>query len=225
MAYIEKYITLEQYRGEYKSQGKSYMGFVIGYGYCYTSGFAIQPPHMNGYSPSCERLHGDDSHYIMGEQQIEDTSPEAVKLSLRGLFVNGEAVITIKSGMTLGHLAALFDVTVGELVRWNNIKNPNMIQKGQGIRVRDKNYIPNIINVEPRDQGEIKPYNPNFFGIIENWLHSPTEYTHNDDSHSAGAVAITKFVGRVVYSTCLMTLGSHCNVLHRYGEDILMLLT
>lgn len=152
MAYRDKYITYERYQSEYKSLKKLYIGFVIGYGYCYTSGFAIQPLHMKGYSPSYGRLYGNDSHYILGERQIEDRSPEAVKLSLQGLFFNGEAVITVEQGMTLSYIARLFDVSVDELVRWNNIENPNKIYVGQKIRI----YKDNTPSVITSTQGESK---------------------------------------------------------------------
>ncbi|MCC8171541.1 MAG: LysM peptidoglycan-binding domain-containing protein [Parabacteroides sp.] len=66
---------------------------------------------------------------------MEETTPETVKLSLRGLFKDGKAVVTVVPGITLSAIAALFDVTVDELVQWNNIDNPNKITVGQKITI------------------------------------------------------------------------------------------
>lgn len=140
----EVYITLEEYREKYLVMGKLYEGFVIDYGYAYTKAKAFQPAHMKGYSPIIGSLYGNDSHYALGRQQHIDTSIEMRKLSLRGLFklnvpfANNEAEITVRKGMTLSTIAALFDVTVADLVSWNKIKDPNRIFVGQKIRIIDK---------------------------------------------------------------------------------------
>ena len=44
---------------------------------------------------------------------------------------NSDGTYTVKSGDTLSSIAAEFGVTVDELVKWNNISNPNMIYVGQ----------------------------------------------------------------------------------------------
>lgn len=43
---------------------------------------------------------------------------------------------TVKSGDTLSGIAAKYGTTVDQLVKWNNIKNPNLIYAGQTIRVK-----------------------------------------------------------------------------------------
>lgn len=144
MTYKEVYITLKEYREKYLALGKLYEGFVIDYGYAYTKAKAFQPAHMNGYSPTIGRLYNYDSHYALGREQHIDTSIKARKLSLRGLFklhtpfAKNQAEITVKQGMTLSGIAAWFDVTVAELVDWNNIKDPNRIFVGQKIIIMDK---------------------------------------------------------------------------------------
>lgn len=44
-------------------------------------------------------------------------------------------VYTIRSGDTLGKVAAAFKVTVANLVSWNKIQNPNVVFVGQKVRV------------------------------------------------------------------------------------------
>lgn len=144
MTHKEVYISLKEYREKYLALGKLYEGFVIGYGYAYTKAKAFQPAHMNGYSPTIGRLYDYDSHYALGREQHIDTSMQARKLSLKGLFklnapfAKNQAEIIIKQGMTLSGIAAWFDVTVAELVEWNNIKDPNRIFVGQKIIIMDK---------------------------------------------------------------------------------------
>lgn len=42
----------------------------------------------------------------------------------------------VKKGDTLTKIAKKFNTTVGHLVSWNNIKNPNLIKVGQKLRVK-----------------------------------------------------------------------------------------
>src|SRR5690606_16464754 len=42
---------------------------------------------------------------------------------------------TVKRGDTLSHIAKRFGTTVNELVRLNNIKNPNLIFPGQELKI------------------------------------------------------------------------------------------
>ena len=44
-------------------------------------------------------------------------------------------VITIEDGDTLGALAKKFRCSVDDLCRWNDIKDPNVIQAGQKLKV------------------------------------------------------------------------------------------
>src|SRR5690606_27985815 len=45
------------------------------------------------------------------------------------------ATYTVKKGDTLSHIAKRFGTTVNELVRLNNIKNPNLIYPGQKLKI------------------------------------------------------------------------------------------
>src|SRR5690606_24658011 len=45
------------------------------------------------------------------------------------------ATYTVKKGDTLSHIAKRFGTTVNELVRLNNIKNPNLIYVGQKLKI------------------------------------------------------------------------------------------
>ncbi len=47
----------------------------------------------------------------------------------------GKTLYTVKSGDTLSELAIRFDTTVGDLVKLNNIQNPNLIYVGQRLRI------------------------------------------------------------------------------------------
>ena len=52
--------------------------------------------------------------------------------------VSGGTIITytIQAGDTLSAVAKKFNVTVDQLARWNDIKNPNIITVGQQIKVK-----------------------------------------------------------------------------------------
>ena len=205
MSYIERYITLEEYQNKYIGMGNHYQGFVIGYGYITMKSKVMMPPNQSGYNPTWRNMPPALTHNIIFYEYDEDRSVEAIKLSLRGLFVNGEVKITIRSGMTLSRIASLFDVAVSDLVDWNNIENPDRIMVGQKIVIRDNKKVPDLskfvnLTVEPRDHGEIRPYEPNFWGMIEEWFNSPTDmvYLPGAISPSVGTV-VTKFAGRVLY--------------------------
>jgi LysM repeat protein len=126
---------------------------------------------MRAFNPTSGQLYGDDSHTIIMEQQIEDRRPEAVKLSLNGLFENGKAVITVPQGVTLSHIAALFDVSVDEIARWNNLPDPNLIQVGQKLTIHQAftfSRDPRLSNIDPNSYyGTISAYKPNIF----EWIH------------------------------------------------------
>lgn len=134
MAYKEIYISKETYENLHIARNVLYEGFVINYGYAYAKAVVIQPSHWNGYNPVPlvnEKASLSSLHRI---QQFDD-SIEARKLSLRGLFYNGEATIEVAENMNLSVIAELFDVTINDLVSWNNIKNENLIFKGQKIKI------------------------------------------------------------------------------------------
>ena len=47
----------------------------------------------------------------------------------------GYFVYTVVKGDTLGRIASAYGVTVRDLVRWNNIADPNLILIGQKLRI------------------------------------------------------------------------------------------
>ena len=46
-------------------------------------------------------------------------------------------IYTVKRGDNLTKIAKMYGVTVSDLVKWNNIKNPNLIYPGQKIIIKD----------------------------------------------------------------------------------------
>ncbi|MBI2543427.1 MAG: LysM peptidoglycan-binding domain-containing protein [Candidatus Aenigmarchaeota archaeon] len=66
------------------------------------------------------------------------TSTPTIQVVLKVTPAAETAVYTIKSGDTLGEIASRYNVSIDELVKENNIQNPNVIHSGQEIR------IPNI---------------------------------------------------------------------------------
>ena len=46
-------------------------------------------------------------------------------------------IYTVKRGDNLTKIASMYGVTVSDLVKWNNIKNPNLIYPGQKIIIKD----------------------------------------------------------------------------------------
>lgn len=42
----------------------------------------------------------------------------------------------VKKGDTLTSIAKKYKTTINQLVKWNNIKNPNVIEVGQKLRVK-----------------------------------------------------------------------------------------
>ena len=47
-----------------------------------------------------------------------------------------EEYYTVKSGDALSTIAQKYGTTVAQLVKWNNIKDPNLIYPGQTLRVK-----------------------------------------------------------------------------------------
>lgn len=129
----ERYISIDVFVGKYLGGANLFQGYVIGLGYIRTVQRVMPPPHLNGQSPETRIVPYEASHFMIASEMKSDCSPEAVKQSLKGLFVDGKATVTVKDGMTLSAIASLFDVTVDDLVRWNKIEDPNKIVVGQKI--------------------------------------------------------------------------------------------
>lgn len=138
----ERYISLDVFMGKYASTGDLYQGYVIGYGYVNIVQRVGHPLHLNGRNPRPELVPYTERHFELVSEMVPDRSPEMVHKSLKGLFTNGEAVITVKAGMTLSGIASVFNVTVDDLVRWNHIEDPDKIVVGQKIKITDANRIP-----------------------------------------------------------------------------------
>lgn len=137
-----RYVSADVFLNKYFGRNKLYEGYVIGFGYVKIINRAIQPCHLNGFNPEVRMIPFEDTHFEIESKMESDRSPAAVKQSLKPLFVNGETSITVGTGMTLSSIASFFGVTVDDLVRWNNIENPDKIYVGQNIKIVDKSYLP-----------------------------------------------------------------------------------
>ena len=137
-----RYVSADVFLNKYFGKNKLYEGYVIGFGYVKVINRAIQPCHLNGFNPEVRMIPYEDTHFDIEAKMESDRSSAAVKQSLKPLFVNGETSITVGAGMTLSSIAAFFGVTVDDLVRWNNIGNPDKIYVGQNIKIVDKSYLP-----------------------------------------------------------------------------------
>ncbi|MCF8564159.1 LysM domain-containing protein [Alicyclobacillus tolerans] len=73
----------------------------------------------------------------------------------------------VQSGDTLGTIAAKYDTTVQAIVQANGIKNPNMIHKGQILRIPTHHY---------EDSHK-------YHGHHGHHYHSSHEYTDDHDDH------------------------------------------
>lgn len=137
-----RYVSADVFVNKYIGGNKIFEGYVIGFGYVKVINIAIQPPHLNGFSPEVRNIPYEESHFEIDSKMEADRSLAAVKQSLRGLFINGKTSITVESGMTLSGIASLFNVTVDDLVRWNNIENPDKISVGQRVTIVNNSYLP-----------------------------------------------------------------------------------
>lgn len=61
---------------------------------------------------------------------------DAVQAEVNRLLESEPRYYTVKNGDTLSEIAEDFGTTVDQLVRWNNIYNPDLIYPGQKLRVR-----------------------------------------------------------------------------------------
>lgn len=108
-----------------RTQGIPYTGFVIGEGYA----FVEYQEYSQSSNGDIVNMNGDipwGQLYIPGIIQVQciDTSIEMVKKSLKGLFQkNGCATYIVCEGDTLSYIAEMFDVTVENLIKWNNLSN------------------------------------------------------------------------------------------------------
>lgn len=160
--YNECYVTAERFSVDCQ-RGTSYNGFVIGAGYAFTLDKVFMEERCYYGEPR--------SFYsrIITFQYL-DTSEEAVKRSMKGLFNNGIAKYVPSKGDTLSKIASLFDVSVEDIVRWNNITDKNKISAGQPLTIIDIRQ--NVFKHPPRYQGEIRQ--PPKISEFESWLEAPS---------------------------------------------------
>lgn len=145
----ERYISRDVFMGNYAASGDLYQGYIIGEGYVSITQERVDPIHLNGQSPETRRVPYNESSFSVVSKMTLDRSPEMVMKSLRGLFENGKSTtITVKSGMTLSGIASLFGITVDDLVRCNNIDNPDKIAVGQKIVVPAPSTPPKYLQSE-----------------------------------------------------------------------------
>ena len=143
---------------DYKAKGIPYTGFVIGEGYAFVQ--------YQNYYEDTEGTVMDINDNIPSYQicipnivqiQCIDTSKEMIKKSLRGLFdKNGCARYVVCEGDTLAYIAEMFDVTVEELKRWNDLSSEYSISTGQRLLIIDITERRIIDIPEQVYHGEIK---------------------------------------------------------------------
>ncbi len=85
--------------------------------------------HTTNYIGRAEEIHVKDSLYL-----AEYLNPANIDATRRILTSSG-TVHRVKSGETLGHIAGKYGVKISDIVRWNNIKNPNRLSLGQRLEI------------------------------------------------------------------------------------------
>src|SRR5690606_15241043 len=73
--------------------------------------------------------------YFIGEGNASTKTKNTNKSTSSKTTSSSVTTYTVKRGDTLSHIAKRFGTTVNELVRLNNIKNPNLIYPGQKIKI------------------------------------------------------------------------------------------
>ena len=73
--------------------------------------------------------------YFIGEGNASAKTKNTSKSTSSKTTSSSVTTYTVKRGDTLSHIAKRFGTTVNELVRLNNIKNPNLIYVGQKLKV------------------------------------------------------------------------------------------
>lgn len=146
------YVSSDVFVNKYFDSGILFKGYVIGYGYVELTYKSVPPSDLNGWRGRKREVSHEFDYFDISSKMESDRSLDAIKKSLKGLFVDGQTTITVKAGMTLTGIASLFDVTVDELVRWNDIENPDKIVVGQKIIVKSNGSIQQA-NSLPQETG------------------------------------------------------------------------
>lgn len=155
--YNNVFISREDFL-DYRTKGIPYTGFVIGEGYAFVQ--------YQDYYEDKDGTVIDMNDNILPYQtfipdivqiQCIDTSKEMIKKSLRGLFdKNGCAGYIVSEGDTLAYIAEMFDVTVEDLKRWNDLSSEYSISIGQRLLIIDITERRIIDIPHTVDNGEIK---------------------------------------------------------------------
>src|SRR5690554_6208159 len=74
--------------------------------------------------------------YFIGEGNASSKTKNTSKSTSSKTTSSSVTTYTVKKGDTLSHIAKRFGTTVNELVRLNNIKNPNLIYPGQKLKIK-----------------------------------------------------------------------------------------
>ena len=124
---------------DYKAKGILYTGFVIGEGYAFVQ---YQDCYEDKDGLAIDMKENIPSYLVcipnIVQIQCIDTSKEMIKKSLRGLFdKNGCARYIVSEGDTLAYIAEMFDVTIEELIRWNDLSSECTISTGQSLLIID----------------------------------------------------------------------------------------
>lgn len=130
-SYKETYITAEEFAA-LQQMGQLYEGFVEYVGYAYITKTYVPPPNQNGYNPM-GHVPPDMTHFQLFKVQHVDISPQARAMSLRKKFPHSAGVYVVQAGDTLSAIAQQFGITVNDLMKWNDISDPNRIQAGQAL--------------------------------------------------------------------------------------------
>lgn len=77
-----------------------------------------------------EEIHGKDSLYL-----AEYLSPANMDKT-RALLAATATTHRVRSGENLGAIARKYGVTVNQIIRWNNLKNPNKLSVGQRLEIQ-----------------------------------------------------------------------------------------
>ena len=129
MKFRRTYKTKSDYQADFEN-GKLYEGFVIGAGYAYVYTVYEMPGNLNGFGHFTND-YPENNRYSGFRVQLIDSSQDMVALSLQAHTSGTFFEHTVVRGETLSSIAQDFGIHMGDLVRWNNIANPNKITVGQ----------------------------------------------------------------------------------------------
>jgi membrane-bound lytic murein transglycosylase D len=90
----------------------------------------VLPQHLTtSYVGRETEIHGKDSLYL-----AEYLNPANMN-ETRALLTSSGTVHRVKSGETLGHIAGRYGVRQSDIIRWNNLRNPDKLSLGQRLEI------------------------------------------------------------------------------------------